>query len=305
VTRTHAADRARRRDRAATAPTNHMEEGACKISRTRENADASVDMDVVVEEVGSAPTFSDQDDDIGSLARELARGQRDLIDQFQRYAGMDAAEAAEAARTPRDRALERVRTAPLDQLSWSTLAQAARHDPTVTLEVWEQIKDAARQELASGHRTAQSLERAGTPWDRARFLALRDAFRADWQPRGGIESALVDLLAQSFAMYLRWMERLELYVETECKLEDSKLAREGYWMPPRIGEAKWMAWCMEQAEAAHRRFLMTLKSLQDLRRLPSVSIASVSQVNVAQQQVNVSSRKDGGGSRDCGFTEIM
>jgi hypothetical protein len=134
---------------------------------------------------------------------------------------------------------------------------------------------------------------------------LRDAFRDDWQPRGGVESALIDLLAQSFGAYLQWSERLILYVDSQCETEDVKLKQDGYWLPPRVSEAKWMGWCAEQANAAHRRFLMTLKSLQDLRRLPSVSIASVGQVNVAQQQVNVSSREDGGGSSDCGFTEIM
>jgi hypothetical protein len=287
-----------------------MEEGACPMNRKEANAEAPnaeapVDMEIVVEEVWSAPTSSHRDDDIGSLARELARGQRELIDQFQRYAGTDTVEAAEAARTPRDHALERVRTAPPDQLSWSTLAQAVRHDPAVTLEAWERVKDAARQELCSGHRTAKSLERAGTPWDRARFLALRDAFRADWQPRGGVESALIDLLAQSFGTYLHWSERLALYVDSQCETEDVKLKRDGYWMPPRINEAQWMTWCAEQANAAHRRFVMTLKTMQDLRRLPAVTITTVGQVNVAQQQVNVSSREDGGGSSDRGFTEIM
>jgi hypothetical protein len=275
-----------------------MEEGACQMSRKRENAEAPVGMDVAVEEVGSTPTSRDRDDEIGSLARELARGHRDLIDQFQRYAGMDAVEAAEAARTPRDHALERVRTAPPDQLSWSTLAQAAQHDPTVTRVAWERIKDAARQELSSGHRTAKALEHGGTPWDRARFLALRDAFRDDWQPRGGVESALIDLLAQSFSAYLQWSERLSLYVDSQCETEDVKLKRDGYWMPPRVSEAKWMTWCAEQATAAHRRFVMTLKTMQDLRRLPSLSIASVGQVNVAQQQINVSSDDDGTGMLD-------
>ena len=115
---------------------------------------------------------------------------------------------------------------------------STEHDPEAALAAWKRIGDAARQEWQSGHRTAQSLERGGTPWDRARFLALREAFRDDWQPRGGIESALIDLLAQSFGTYLQWMERLELYVETECKLEDVKLEREGYWMPPRLSEAQ-------------------------------------------------------------------
>jgi hypothetical protein len=275
------------------------------MSRKRTRADESQDVEPVVEGIPVAAASSDRGDEIGSLARELARGHSDLLDQFQRYAGMAAAEAAEAARTPRDHALERVRTAPPDQLSWSTLSQAVRHDPAVTRAAWERIKGAAQQELASGHRTALSLERAGTPWDRARFLALRDAFRNDWHPRGGVESALIDLLAQSFSAYLHWSERLALYVDSQCETEDVKLKRDGYWMPPRISEVQWMTWCAEQANASHRRFLMTLKSLQDLRRLPSVSIASVGQVNVAQQQVNVTSHEDGAGSSDCGFTEIM
>jgi hypothetical protein len=265
------------------------------MSRKRTRADKSQDVEPAPACDREAPTSSDQDDEIVSLARELARGHRDLIDQFQRYAGMDAEEAAEAARTPRDHARERVRTTPPDQLSWSTLSQAVRHDPTVTRAAWERIKDAARQELSSGHRTAQSLERAGTPWDRARFLALRDAFRADWQPRGVIESALIDLLAQSFGAYLQWSERLALYVDSQCETEDVKLKRDGYGMPPRVSEAQWMTWSAEQANVAHRRFVMTLKSLQDLRRLPSVNIASVGQVNVAQQQVNVSSHENDAG----------
>jgi hypothetical protein len=204
----------------------------------------------------------------------------------------------EKARMPRDRALEMVRTDPVEQIAWWTLSTAMEHDPEAALAAWKRIGDAARQEWQSGHRTAQSLERGGTPWDRARFLALRETFRDDWKPRDGIESALVDLLAQSFGMYLRWMERLELYVETECRAEDSKLAREGYWMPPRIGEAKWMAWCAEQAEAAHRRFLMTLKSLQDLRRLPAVSITTIGQLNLAQNQINLSSDEDSAGTSE-------
>jgi hypothetical protein len=237
----------------------------------------------------------DPDNEIGSLARELARGQNDLIDQFERYAGMATAAAVEAASTPRDHALERVQTVPPDRVSWSTLAQAARHDPAVTLAAWEGIKDAARQELSSGHRTAQSLERTGTPWDRARFLALRDRFRDDWRPRAGVESALVDLLAQHFGSYLQWSERLAMYVASQCESEDVKLKRDGYWMPPRVSEVKWMAWCADRADGAHRRFLMTLKTMQDVRRLPPVSISTVGQLNIAQQQVNVSS-DDGGKS---------
>jgi hypothetical protein len=92
--------------------------------------------------------------------------------------------------------------------------------------------------------------------------------------------------------YLQWSERLSLYVNTQGETEDAKLKQEGYWMPPRLTEARWMTWCAEQATASHRRFLMTLKAMQDLRRLSVVSIATVGQVNIAQQQINVSSDAD-------------
>jgi hypothetical protein len=264
------------------------------MSRKRAQTDASRNADPAPESVPAVSTSGDPAE-IGSLARELACGHRDLVDQYQRYAGMGPGEATEAALAPRDLALDRVRTEPPEQVSWATLSQAVVHDPSATLAAWERIKIAARQEWQSGHRTAQSLERASRPWDRARFLALREAFRAEWQPRGGIEAALIDLLAQNLGAYLQWSERLSLYVDSQCETEDVKLKRDGYWMPPRLSEAQWMTWCAEQANGAHRRFLMTLKTLQDLRRLPAVSIASVGQVNIAQQQINVSAGEDNAG----------
>jgi hypothetical protein len=243
-------------------------------------------------------TLADPRDELGSLAQELARGYAELIESYRRSWGIGTAEAEEKARTPRERALELVRTDPPEEITWWSLSVVMEHDPAAAMEAWKRITTAARQEWRSGHRTAQVLERGRKPWDRARYLVLREAFREEWHPRGGIEAALIDLLAESFAAYLAWTERLTLYTETQAQCEDVKLKQEGYWMPPRMSEAKWMAWCAEQASAAHRRFLMTLKSLQELRRLPAVSITSVGQLNLASQQVNLSSDVDGDGAND-------
>ncbi len=60
------------------------------------------------------------------------------------------------------------------------------------------LKAAARDELDSGHRTAQALDWNGGPWERALFLAIRDSFRADYRPRPGFEAAMVDLAAEAF-----------------------------------------------------------------------------------------------------------
>ena len=86
-----------------------------------------------------------------------------------------------------------------------------------------------------------------------------------------------------------------MYHETQCQSEDLKLKQEGYRMPPRLGEARWLDWCAAQAERAHRRFLLTVKALHDLRRLPAVSIAAAGQVNLGglAQQVNIAPANTG------------
>ncbi len=225
--------------------------------------------------------------ELASLARELARGYAELVESHRRAWGIGPAEAEAKAREHSDWAVAAVERDPPDQVSGWSLAAALERDPAAVRAAWERIKAEARNELRSGHRTAQSLEWGRRPWDRARFLAVRDSFAADWRPRGGVEAALVDVLAQSFSAYLIWTERLAMYHETQCQTEDVKQKNDGYWMPPRLGEARWLDWCAGQAEAAHRRFLATLKMLHELRRLPPVFVAGAGQVNVAAQQVNV------------------
>lgn len=246
---------------------------------------------------GSAGATGDPGDELGTLARELARGYAELVESHRRAWGIAPAEAEAKARERTEWAVAAVERDPPDQVSWHTLSSAMEHDPEAVRRAWERVKAEARAELRSGHRTAQSLEWGRMPWDRARHLAVRDSFAADWKPQGGVEAALVDLLAQSFSAHLIWTERLTMYHETQCQSEDVKQKQQGYWMPPRMGEARWLDWCAGQAEASHKRFLATLKALHDLRRLPAVFVAGAGQVNVASQQVNFAApaRADGGG----------
>ncbi len=241
--------------------------------------------------------------EVGSLARELAgayarmatfyRDQMrlDPADAERRARGADYDDAAFAA----DR--ERIADRPADEVSWWDLTRLAERDPEAMAAAWARVKEEARAELATGHRTARALEWGGRPWDRARFLALRSAFRAEWRPRGGVEAALVDMLAQSFDAYLKWSERLTAQAETEGQLEDHKRKQEGYWQPPRISVAAAMEQSAAMADRAHRGFLLTLRALQDLRRLPPVSIAAAGQVNIGAQQVNVTAPADSGEGR--------
>src|SRR5262249_42437382 len=72
------------------------------------------------------------------------------------------------------------------------LERMADRDPALALQKGEKIKQAAREELKSGLRAAEAL--GGSPQERARFLAIREALASQWQPRGGLEWQLIDTL---------------------------------------------------------------------------------------------------------------
>lgn len=236
--------------------------------------------------------------DVGSLARELAAAYRQLVYHYREGWGLPAVEADAKARSTDDSAEEvaaaaqRTLDRPADEVGWWELAHLAERDPDRMAAVWGRIKAEACDEFASGHRAARALEWGGTPWDRARFLALRNAFRADVRPRGAVEAALVDALAESFDAYLKWTERLSARAESEGQTEDAKLQKEGYWQPPRLGVNEAIEQAATFAERAHRRFLLTLRALHELRRAPGVAIAHVGQVNIGGQQLNVAAPRN-------------
>lgn len=146
-------------------------------------------------------------------------------------------------------------------MSWFDLTRVADRDPEAAADLWQGLRAAARDELASGHRTAQALDWAGRPWERARFLAIRDSFRTDYRPRPGIESALVDLAAEAFGDYLAWSEQLHMQAATEVSLERHDLQRHGAWKPQRISSAEALESSARMTELAHRRFLRTTRAL--------------------------------------------
>ena len=85
-----------------------------------------------------------------------------------------------------------------DQVSWFDFHTLTERDPHLAVRRWEDIKRSALAELHSGHRAGKAMEpTAFGPWDRARFLALREEPSREWQPRNGIEQTLIDTLAQA------------------------------------------------------------------------------------------------------------
>jgi hypothetical protein len=161
---------------------------------------------------------------------------------------------------------------------------------------WEEIKQAAREDLQSGHRAARTVEGYySNPWKRAQFLAIREDLAKEWQPRNGIERQLIDTLAQAQTALFGWQEALAIYESTKSLDEKYDIEKRAGWNPPRVSEVQ----TIEQAAAMIDRFnkilLRTLRALRDLRRYaPAVIVQNAEQVNVAGQRVNVMQGNDKG-----------
>jgi hypothetical protein len=226
----------------------------------------------------------------GPLAREMQAAFARELHTFQEVYKESLDEARARARGPLPPHLrERLLKAPPEQLSWYELNQLAREDPDGAARRWEAIKQAARAELQTGHRAAQALEAVcRTPWQRARFLVLREELAREWQPRGGVEWQLIDTLAQAQTTWEFWLDFLTLRANITAQDERRDVRETGQRVAALVSDAE----ATDQAGAMAERFnkicLRTLRVLHDLRRQgPKVLVKSAGQVNVGGQQVNL------------------
>jgi hypothetical protein len=171
-------------------------------------------------------------------------------------------------------------------VGWPDLERLADQDPVLALQKWEEVKQAAREELQSGLRAAEVP--GGSPWERAQFLAIRQALASQWQPRGGVEWQLIDAMALAQSGWLYWLQALRMWAS--LGFEEFGRESKDRWgrATPRLstGEAIELAGAM--ADRFNKVFLRTLRTLCNLRRCsPRVIVQTAAQVNVGRQQVNV------------------
>jgi hypothetical protein len=182
-------------------------------------------------------------------------------------------------------------------LEWRDLSYVEQLEPGSGFEVYDQIKQAARDDLESGQRAADVVASAMTrPWVKARFLALRESFIADWKPKGSIETRLIEMMAQLYTAYEHWMELSVQRVEFECQQETYQIKdRGGKWRAVSVNGDVEAHQAAEMADRYNRLFLRTLRQLRDLRRYSvPILINNPEQVNIAAeggQQVNVQENK--------------
>jgi hypothetical protein len=223
------------------------------------------------------------------LAREMGQAFGQMVGCYRQHFGLTPEEARRrAAEAPPAECLERILSGPPDQVSWFDLDSVAQEDPEKALARWEEVKQAARQEVRSGHRAALALEGyGGGCWPRAGFLAVRAELTEAVGPRSALEQLLVDQMAQWQTALWSWQEvvaTLTMLASTRSERAAKQLEK---LETPRLSEAEELERAVRMVEQLHRLYLRTLKALQDQRRTPGVVVRRAGQVNVAHQQVNV------------------
>jgi hypothetical protein len=227
-------------------------------------------------------------DDAGEVAAEVARAFGRLVEGYRQHCGLSPEEARQRACGAPEEQHRRILELPPDQVGWWDLDLLERHDPALALRRWEEVKEAARQEVRSGHRAARALEDdGGTCWGRAQFLAVRAELTEAWRPRDAMEQQLVDQLAQWHTLLWAWQETLTAYTLLSGRSDQrTPDGRQGYG-PPRLSDAEALEQACRMVERLHRLYLGTLGALRERRARPPVVVRRAGQVNIGQQQVNV------------------
>jgi hypothetical protein len=185
-----------------------------------------------------------------------------------------------------------------DNLEWHDLSYVEQLEPGSGFEVYNHIKQVARDELESGQRAADIVANPMMrPWVKARYLALRQSFIADWKPTGSIETRLIEMMAHLYCEYEHWMELSIQRVAVACQQERFHIEVRGKWRAVGLNGDQDAQQAAEMVDRYNRLFLRTLRQLRDLRRYNvPVIINNAEQVNLATdggQQVNVQQKKRG------------
>ncbi len=240
-------------------------------------------------EVEDLITTTDEEAECRALVADMAREFAGLRKFYRDAGGRTKEEVERDAESLTAYRREQAKDMPVRELTWGHIGAVADVDMQGAVDLWRRVQHAADDELESGIMPAQSVG-AKTPIERARFLAIRNKFLDDWQPRGGIEAAMVDTLAQCFSLQLYWTEIAHSRAVNTAEFQREEVARYtgGSWKLPAQHEADAIEQAHRMADRYNRMFLRTLRQMRDLRRYaPPVIVNNGGQVNVGQQQVNV------------------
>lgn len=181
---------------------------------------------------------------------------------------------------------EELRVMPPERVSWGALEAVGRDDPAASSQKWEQIQDDAKERIRTGLIGVKAVGDR-SPSERAEYLELYAELSREWQPRNGIERNLLDHMTQAYLQFLRW-QQIMLYWTTA---EDWERRKQEDPALPRVSEVQAVEQAGVMADRFHRIYLRTLRALLNMRRVPII-VQNAGQVNVGQQQVNISGAQE-------------
>jgi hypothetical protein len=182
-----------------------------------------------------------------------------------------------------------------EKVDWGHIAAVGEASMQDSLLLWSRLIESAEDELESGRRSAQVAGARTEPYELAQFLAIRNSFADQWQPNGGIEAAMIDMMAIAFSLQMYWTtiaHQRAIRTHNDQQTELDRYENKG-WKSPYQYEADAIDQAHKLADSYNRQFLRVLRQLRDLRRYSSVIIQNNGgQVNVGAQQVNVQQSKE-------------
>jgi hypothetical protein len=172
------------------------------------------------------------------------------------------------------------------EYSWYDITSEIRRDAAEGWAVWHRVRQTARDDLASGLIASTAIEGYhARPYERATFLAVREALADGLQPRNGMERILIDGMAQAWTLHLRWLDKHTNMDSMDAIRNERDMRHRDGWQPPRLSESEAVDQAVQMADRFQRQFLRLMKCFRDGRRLIASMTVLGGQVNVAEQQV--------------------
>jgi hypothetical protein len=215
------------------------------------------------------------------VVRELARAFTADLEQYRRGRGL-AAERPDPAEPPPAWLVESILAAPPETVTFADLDRLTRADPATAAQRWMDVLAAARRDVAGGWHAARAVEpQGGSAWERAVFLAVREALHRAWPPRHDGEALLLDEMAQYEVLRRAWLGVLALHSGDPAALPARRRRGEAD-EPRRLTAAEPTAEAVRMVERLQRLFQAALRLFlaQRRRRVPLVFHGS-GPVNVA------------------------
>ena len=282
------------------------------LQRAIEAAIQNTQTEVPIDSLEAATEF-------GSLLREMQHAYLRRVAYFRsKMGGSLSLEEARASayhvckdKEEAKRELDKLRSYPLDIINFAEMLSLMTVSPRMAEAFWHEMKVNALMEFESGHLASKALvpvDYMRSAWNVACYLGIRTSLKREWQPRGGIELSLIDMMAQAFLQYQHWVKESVTrsqtrerevhydYKEWQRRKKPKEKAEgflDGYWYRPFVSEQSAIEHAAQMADRWNRIYMRTLRNLRDLRRYsPQVIVNNAEQVNIATdggQQVNVSS----------------